>query len=91
MKKKIIGIFLVVSIVVVAFAVETNWCATAKCFECKAVYHNTIGASTKKEAIREAKAMIDHEPGCHKLPRKIKATVAVGACPAAPSSEFDGE
>lgn len=92
MKKKIfVGLLVLATVVGIAFAVEKNWCATAKCFECKAVYHNTVGAETKTQVIREAKAMIDHEKGCHKVASKIKATVAVGACPAAPSSEYDGE
>ncbi len=94
MKKKIlVGLLVLASIVGLAFAAEKNWCATAKCFNCKAVYHNTVGATTKEQAIKEAKQMIDHKSGCNVKwnSNKVRATVAVGACPIAPATEYDGE
>lgn len=94
MKKKIlVGLLVLASIVGIAYATEKNWCATAKCFNCKAVYHNTVGATTKAQAIKEAKQMIDHESGCTRNWRSkdVRATAAVGACPIAPATEYDGE
>ena len=92
MKKKILVVMLVLaSIVGIVYAVEQNYCATAKCFECKAEYHDTIGAPTKKEAIAQAKSMIDHKKGCSKTKSKIRGVAYLGMCPAAPASENDGE
>lgn len=95
MKKKIlVGLLVLASIVGIAYAAEKNWCATAKCLTCKAVYHNTVGATTKEQAIKEAKQMIDHESWCKTKSwksSKVRATVAVNACPPAPASEYDGE
>lgn len=94
MKKKIFAALLVMAAVIgMAFAAnERNWCATAKCFSCKAVYHDTVGAKTKSEAITEAKKMVDHESFCKaKKGSRIKAVAAVGSCPQPPKSEYDGE